>query len=383
MSHAAYLRKLHKPALSIHYACSHCSTFAPLRHLYFCTDCQLLLCPCCTTAHVDTYYCPTCLTSVFSSSAQSSLGRCEQCVECPVCQHPLQTAFHSSTQHYSFFCAHCKWSSIDRNNPTAAHSLSAADVTVLLSQVRARESSEAAKSECQRLIAHYKTLHKQQQQEKRQERHLLAGSVTMISPPSASSSSSPSAVTSSALYQSLSASRSGVEHSSPLQRFLAVDDLVNHQRHDQHYHCKAQSDGSKPHFTAVPAYMTGEYAAGVAESGAEQDQERKDKPDSDGVRGLHDSQRDIATAHSAQPLCSTSLTLSAVACGALSVSTLSARLTHLAVVGSVQSTQFRYLSPRRRPLVTKLAHRCPKVSWPAYCAARVHQCIPCCTLTTL
>ena len=291
MSYAAYLRKLQKPVLSIGYACSQCSSFSPLRHLYFCTDCQLLLCPCCTTAHVDTYYCPTCLTSVFSSSAQSSVGRCDQCTECPVCQHTLQTAFHSSTQHYSFFCANCKWSSIDRHDPTGPHSLSAADVTVLLSQVRARESNEAAKSECQRLIAHYKTLHKQHQHDKRHERQFVGAAATLAP---ASSASSPSAVTSSSLYQSLAASRAGMEHSSPLQRFLAVDELVNRQRHDQHYHVK-QHDGnsSKQTFTPVPAYMKGEYAARGSESGEQE--ERKDKPDSDAVYGLHDSQYDTPT----------------------------------------------------------------------------------------
>ena len=301
MSYAAYLRKLHKPALFIGYACSQCSSFLPLRHLYFCTDCQLLLCPCCTTAHVDTYYCPTCLTSVFSSSAQSSLGRCDQCTECPVCQHTLQTAFHSSSQHYSFVCANCKWSSVDRNNPTASHSLSAADVTVLLSQVRARESNEAAKTECQRLIAHYKTLHKQYQQEKKQEKQLLAGgaALTLQLPTfSSASSSSPSAVTSSALYQSMAASQAGVQHSSPLQRFLAVDELVNRQRHDQHYHVKRSNDGSKPNFTAVPAYMKGEYAVkGIESSEQQQQEERKDKAESDPVRSLHDGQHSIASAH--------------------------------------------------------------------------------------
>ena len=304
MSYAAYLRKLHKPGLSIGYACSQCSSFLPLRHLYFCTDCQLLLCPCCTTAHVDTYYCPTCLTSVFSSSAQSSLGRCDQCTECPVCQHSLQTAFHSSTQHYSFFCAHCKWSSLDRNNPTSPHSLSAADVTVLLSQVRARESNEAAKTECQRLIAHYKTLHKQRQQDKRQEKQLLSGGAATISlPPSAASSASPSAVTLSALYQSIGAARAGVEHSSPLQRFLAVDELVNRQRRDQHYHVKQLTESSKPTFTAVPAYMKGEYAVKAGESGEQQQEERKDKADSEAVRSLHDGQYSTPHPHLAQPTC--------------------------------------------------------------------------------
>ena len=292
MSYAAYLRKLHRPALSIGYACSQCLTFSPLRHLYFCTDCQLLLCPCCTTAHVDTYYCPTCLTSVFSSSAQSSLGRCDQCVECPVCAHSLQTAFHSSTQHYSLFCANCKWSSIDRTESTAPHSLSAADVTVLLSQVRSRESNEPAKADCQRLIAHYRALHRQQQQERRHERQLVLGAA-MTLPPSASSQS---AVTSSALYQSVAASRGGVEHSSPLQRFLAVDELVARQRHEQHYHLQQQTGGSKPAFTAVPAYMRGEYAVKGSESGDQE--ERKDNSDSDDIRGMHDSQPNIVTPHS-------------------------------------------------------------------------------------
>ena len=367
MSYAAYLRKLHKPALSIGYACSQCSSFSPLRHLYFCTDCQLLLCPCCTTAHVDTYYCPTCLTSVFSSSAQSSVGRCDQCTGCPVCYHTLQTAFHSSTQLYSFFCANCKWSSIDRNDPTAPHSLSAADVTVLLSRVRSLESNEAAKSECHRLIAHYKTLHKQQQQERRQEKQ-LGTAMTLL--PSAMSSSS--AVTSSALYQSLAACRSGVEHNSPLQRFLAVDDLVNRQRHEQHYHLQQHNESSKPTFTAVPAYMRGEYDVKAKER--DEQEERKDRPKSDAVHTLHDSQRSKPISDVGRPqaecLSPTNSVWCAVRC-VVSVSSLSSRLLHPATVGSVHSTQFRYLSPRRRPLVTKLAHRCPKVSQRSLCALGV------------
>ena len=292
MSYAAYLRKLHKPALSIGYACSQCANFSPLRHLYFCTDCQLLLCPCCTTAHVDTYYCPTCLTSVFSSSAQSSLGRCDQCVECPVCAHTLQTAYHSSTQRYSYLCANCKWTSVDRLTPTAPHSLAAADVTVLLAAVRARESHDTAKRECQRLIAHYKTLHRQQQLERRQERQLLTGAA-MALPSASSQSAAPTAVTSAAAYLSLAAARSGEQHSSPLQRFLAVDELVSRQRHEQHYHiAQQQHDDDASHFTPVPAYMKGEYEA-TASEGAEQE-ERKNKSDSEGVHSMHDSQ---PTAH--------------------------------------------------------------------------------------
>ena len=322
MSHSTYLRQLHRPSVSIGYGCSLCRSFYPLRHLYFCTDCRVLLCPSCTDVHIDTFYCPSCLTAVFSSSAQSSLGRCDQCVECPACQHTLQTAFHSSSQLYSFLCPACRWASYDKRHPNAPSSLSARDVTVLLAGVRAHEADEGGRNDVQRLTAQHRQRFKTVQQEKK-----LEGE-RRLTPTIGGASTQP---TSAALYTAAAAGFRPTTEMSGLQRFLVLDGLVAKQRRAVLYN-EDDHSSSRPPVPAsvtvpVPDYYKGHFATpsnGAAEpAGGEESKEGRIGEEL--VYGIGD------------------------------IASLSSRLSHPST-GLHPPT----VHPRRRPLLTKLAHRCPQ-----------------------
>ena len=281
MSHSAFLRPLHRPGVSVSYACSLCLRFSPLRHLFFCTDCRVLLCPCCTDALLDALYCPSCLTSVFSSSAHAALGRCEQCVECPHCGHTLQTAYHSSTQLYSLLCPACRWASYDKQSPQRPSSLAAADVTVLLAAVRARETDDAARSDVQRLTAQWKATFKAVQAEKRSDRQSAAGGPQPFAAPSSSS-----ALTSASLFASAASSyRPASESSGGLQRFLALEQLVAQQRRAMHYPPPLESPPSAGP-SSVPAYIKGRFASRAADAPGHE--ESKEQEEDERVYGIHD-----------------------------------------------------------------------------------------------
>ena len=358
-----YTRQLQqRPGLSVNVACSQCCGFSPLRHLYFCTDCHLLLCPDCTVAHIDSYYCPSCLTSVFSSSAQAALGRCEQCVECPVCAHSLQTAFHASTAVYSFLCSACRWASYSRSEPQSPASLCASDVTALLSAVRAREADETGRSECQRLIAQYRQSYKQHQQERRQERERLsspaAAGLSLFSSYGSSSSPSPAAqssvLTSASMYAAAAASYRPSAETSPLQRFLALDAAVGETRRALHH--SPASAAAVSSFTAVPDYMKGRYAMRAAESAAGDSEQQQPQRHHAGVTSEQDSQtaaagRQLRVAAAASPLfsCSDAFTSS--------VSGLRSRLSHPALTSFDQASRIRYRTCCSRDAALRLARR--------------------------
>ena len=201
----------------------------------------------------------------------SSLGRCDQCTECPLCQHSLQTAFHSSGAQYSLFCANCRWSSIDRSNPDSAalavrrRRHSAAVTGASAREQRGGQDGVPATDSALQVTAQAEpvgeTAGEGETAAARWCRHHGRAAPRchrpLPRPP----------VTSSSMYQSLlAASRSsaggsgGVEHSSPLQRFLAVDEQVSRQRHDQYYHLKRQqSDSGRQTFSPLPGYMKGEF----------------------------------------------------------------------------------------------------------------------------
>jgi hypothetical protein len=62
-------------ALSIGYECS-CGRVHPhLAYLFWCKSCAALQCHQCTTQQVDTYFCPSCLNSVFTTPAFANQNR--------------------------------------------------------------------------------------------------------------------------------------------------------------------------------------------------------------------------------------------------------------------------------------------------------------------
>lgn len=64
-------------SLSLQYECS-CGRLHPhLAFLYWCRHCQAMQCASCTTQQVDTYFCPACLNSVFTTPAFANQNRSE------------------------------------------------------------------------------------------------------------------------------------------------------------------------------------------------------------------------------------------------------------------------------------------------------------------
>ena len=307
MSHTVYLRQLQRVGVSVTYACSRCRSFHSVRQLYFCADCLLLLCPCCTDAHIDGLFCPSCLTSVFSSSAQSNLGRCEQCVECPLCAHTLQTAYHSSTQLYSLVCPACRWQSFDRRQPHHPASLAAADVTQLLAAVRARETDDATRSEQQRITAQLKQRFKAVQQDKKQDRQGTASGAFPLMP-STSAASSSSSLTSTSLFASAAVLYRPATETSGLQRFLALEELVEKQRRailqHQPFPPSSSAASSSASFPPVPPPFKSHFPERPVEP--KPGEEKKGSEEGERVYGPYDSQllarpRVASTAGQAEP----------------------------------------------------------------------------------
>jgi len=150
--------------LSVLYGC-HCGTYKSLNYLYYCKSCTILHCVDCALLQVDTWFCPACLNTVFTSRASQQLFRCEQCVECPSCFHTLSTvakyynekhthnnkldndhqnnddgstsssSSSNATTMYGYYCEYCHWSSSELEGlPLLSH-----DPVALTSILRARE----------------------------------------------------------------------------------------------------------------------------------------------------------------------------------------------------------------------------------------------------
>lgn len=109
--------------LSLSYECS-CGRLSPsLAPLYWCRSCSGLQCGLCTSSSVDTYFCPSCLNSVFTTPAFANQNRCEQCVTCPGCNCTLATrasATAGGQSVYAYYCEYCKWSSEEFVPPAGA-----------------------------------------------------------------------------------------------------------------------------------------------------------------------------------------------------------------------------------------------------------------------
>jgi dynactin-4 len=127
MSLTEYLAHLNsRPDVKVTLPCS-CGAVLPLEELYYCNSdgCRLLACNHCTTPVVDTYFCPTCLNSVFSTKAFEAKHKCRQCAVCPSCAQTLGVIAKDNDEHY-LKCEYCKWSS-DEVGLTGANAIALFD----------------------------------------------------------------------------------------------------------------------------------------------------------------------------------------------------------------------------------------------------------------
>jgi hypothetical protein len=195
MSFATFYHHLFSnTSLNITYHCS-CNTLHPLSSLFLCYDCSVLLCPDCTTPTIDTYFCPSCLNSVFSAHAHTNGNACERCVECPVCTSTLTTIRRAQSLQYIWKCESCEWVS-DLCDPP----LIGTDPQQLLSTFRASERNLLLplQSEFTRLTNEMKRRYRLKNENTAYEQSILrygAGAAPLPSPFSSALASSTSADT--------------------------------------------------------------------------------------------------------------------------------------------------------------------------------------------
>ncbi|KAG4027530.1 hypothetical protein MFRU_029g00540 [Monilinia fructicola] len=95
----------------------------PLEHLLYCEDCHQIRCSRCVLDEIVTWYCPSCLFEVPSSTVKSEGNRCTRsCFQCPICISPLSVAEsplvnqyvpnkNPTGMSYIIHCGYCMWSS--------------------------------------------------------------------------------------------------------------------------------------------------------------------------------------------------------------------------------------------------------------------------------
>jgi dynactin-4 len=297
MSYSAYIaRQSAIPNLSLQYSCS-CGELHPVYSLYCCSDCNYrLLCELCTNISIDTYYCPSCLNSVFSSQALNNENKCEQCVECSVCSNNLVIQSKALTNPqtnttqtiYYYHCEYCKISSDDLFPPLTAN-----EPNLLVAKIKDREANNQLRTDLQRLSLQFKQKYKS----------FAAGSQLLSQLNMATASVTN--LTSSAL-----------SSAAPQQGILQfIKDQEERQAQQLQKHYKLPKEPIELEFPAVPRYFYGEFATGP-------------NVDKSQPRHLYE------------------------------ISNLSQRLAS----PSVQSAVLAQFYPRRKQLLTKLAHRCKKCS---------------------
>lgn len=149
MSFDEYMKQLRciKNASALH-TCS-CKRLAPVEELFFCIakTCQTLICNQCTHQVIDTYYCPSCLNSFFSSTAFQNKNQCQQCRKCPTCFSILGHVTLPSGE-FIFRCEYCKWRSDEIG-------LKGESIKDLFSQIRERDQSLKGEKNFHELIKVY------------------------------------------------------------------------------------------------------------------------------------------------------------------------------------------------------------------------------------
>lgn len=163
--------------LSLQVECS-CGRLHPhAAFLYWCRSCACLQCGQCAHASVDTYFCPSCLNSVFTSPAFANQNRCEQCAECPDCGCLLAPTTRPSGA-VALVCEYCKYCSEDYT-PAATQArsgegaglLTAPESSLLSARIKDAEQNAGANATFASLLAHYRA--------KTQKVHPSSGSMSM------------------------------------------------------------------------------------------------------------------------------------------------------------------------------------------------------------
>jgi len=130
------------------YTCS-CKRQKPVEELFFCMakTCQAFICNDCTSQVIDTYYCPSCLNSFFSSTAFQNKNKCQQCRKCPTCFCTLGHVTLPNGE-FIFRCEFCKWRSDDIG-------LKGESIKALFQQIRDRDQSQEGEKNFHELVKSY------------------------------------------------------------------------------------------------------------------------------------------------------------------------------------------------------------------------------------
>lgn len=138
MSFAEYVGALRKDGCSIRLNCG-CSLKRPVEDLFLSvteSEEARLLCDACCDPVIDTYFCPTCLNSTFSTVAINNKHRCTNCLKCPRCFSLLSNVVGGDGK-VSLECPACQWDS-------KTIGLCEEDMKAVYAKVRAHEANEPA-----------------------------------------------------------------------------------------------------------------------------------------------------------------------------------------------------------------------------------------------
>lgn len=85
-----------------------------LADLLFCPTCTAIRCSGCSTVHIESKYCPNCMTDY---TDHAGITRCaKNCFECPKCDSPLSVTVQNGAadgvpgKQFTFKCVHCSYS---------------------------------------------------------------------------------------------------------------------------------------------------------------------------------------------------------------------------------------------------------------------------------
>lgn len=156
MSFASYINAQRAPEVSVDIVCG-CNSKRPVEDLLIAWDDTAefygprLLCDSCSEPVIDTYFCPTCLNSFFSSVAINSKLRCGSCLNCPSCCCLLAAMVGDDGRAY-LSCPACKW---DSNSI----GLTAASLDALRTRIRGEDGAGEAEARFNQLGAVYAARH--------------------------------------------------------------------------------------------------------------------------------------------------------------------------------------------------------------------------------
>lgn len=135
---------MRKPEVAIDIVCG-CALRRPVEDLLLAWEDNAefygprLLCDSCSEAVIDTYFCPTCLNSFFSSVAISGKLRCGTCLKCPTCCCLLSTIVGDDGK-TSLQCPSCGWDS-------KSIGLNEENIGQVLNCIRSKDGSKAVEDQ--------------------------------------------------------------------------------------------------------------------------------------------------------------------------------------------------------------------------------------------